>query len=352
MGVGANSLSALAFVVANFAVAPAQTVLLIPDSSTDTVGTYSSFDGSFLGDLIVDSDPGPAGNLETPINAVVGPDALIYVSDQLKDAVLRYDQSGAFVDVFCDATDGLNNVRGIQFFGDDLLVCYASTIVPTDRGVARFSPSGTRLPNFIGGEVDPFDILVFGTDALISDIATNTVIRFNLQGTLVAPLFSIEFPEQSTIRPSTGRFLNIAHTGNRITEFELNGSITATIPITLLGRGVVELENGNLLSTNASNVRELDPLTGATVRVIRNGSGFRFVERVILGIFPCPQPGCEGGDATGDCIVDLNDLTILLSAFGESGAPGSVVGDANRDGRVDLADLTLLLSQFGSNCVP
>lgn len=330
----------------------AQVVLLIPDSVTDAVGLYSSFDGSYQGDLIVDSDPGSAGSLDMPINAVVGPDGLIYVSDQLKDAVVRYDQSGAFVDVFCGAASGLDNPRGIQFSGPDLLVCYASTVAPSDRGVARYSPTGARLPNFIGGEVDPFDVFLFGGDVVVSDIGSHTVFRYDAAGNQVAPLFAIAFPEQVTFRPSTGRFLNIAYNGNRITEFDLAGNLTALIPITSLGRGICELENGNLLKTNSNSVREINPVTGATIRIIRSGIGFRLIERVILGVFPCPEPGCEAGDVSGDCLVDLTDLAMLLSAFGTSGVPGSVIGDTNQDGVVDLTDLTSLLSQFGSSCGP
>lgn len=352
MGVGTTWLSAFAGTLVFSASARAQAVLLIPDSATDSVGMYAPLDGSYLGDLLVDSDPGAGGNLDTPINSIVGPDGYVYVSDQLKDAVLRFDQFGKFVDVFCDASDGLDNVRGIQFFGDELLVCYSSTSAPADRGVARFAPNGVRQPNLINGEVDPFDVFAFGADILIADIASNAVIRYNAQGIPIAPLFSIAFPEQTTFRSSTGRFLNIAHNGNRITEFDLAGTITASVEISALGRGIAELDNGNLLMTNTNGVRELDPVTGATIRVVRPGTGFRYIERVILGIFPCPSPGCDGGDLTGDCLVDLLDLTLLLSAFGESGAPGSVVGDTNQDGLVNLTDLTLLLSQFGSNCGP
>lgn len=49
------------------------------------------------------------------------------------------------------------------------------------------------------------------------------------------------------------------------------------------------------------------------------------------------------GDLDEDGDVDLNDLTIVLSAFGWSDA-----GDVNGDGDTDLSDLTLLLSYFGT----
>ena len=54
---------------------------------------------------------------------------------------------------------------------------------------------------------------------------------------------------------------------------------------------------------------------------------------------PCP------GDATGDNIVDLADLNLVLANFGAG--PG---GDTNGDGNTDLADLNLVLANFGEVC--
>ena len=56
------------------------------------------------------------------------------------------------------------------------------------------------------------------------------------------------------------------------------------------------------------------------------------------------------GDVNGDGIVDLSDLAILLSHFGETGGSDPSHGDLNDDGNVDLTDLALLLSLFGTAC--
>ncbi|MBI5863603.1 MAG: hypothetical protein HZB38_03660 [Planctomycetes bacterium] len=329
-----------------------QNCLLIPDSATDSIGLYSPVNGDYLGDLIVDSDPGSAGNLDVPINAIVGPDGLIYVSDQLKDSVLRYEQAGQFVDVFCGPDDGMDNLRGIAFYGSDLLVCYSSTTNPSDRGVARFSASGVRGPDLIHNGADPFDLLIFGNNLLLSDIAGARVSLYTTGGSLVSSVFSIDFPEQLQYDAQSGHFFNIAYNGNRITEFDLSGRVYSQLTITSLGRGVARLANGNLLITNSTSIREVLANTGATVRVVRSGTGFRFIERVQLGPTGCPVPGCEGGDLNGDCLVDLVDLTSFLSQFGQVGVPGTIIADRNNDGVVDLVDLTTLLSQFGLSCLP
>jgi hypothetical protein len=59
-------------------------------------------------------------------------------------------------------------------------------------------------------------------------------------------------------------------------------------------------------------------------------------------------PECPGDvDADGD--IDLSDLALLLSHFGDIDA-SPADGDTDIDGDVDLSDLALLLSGFGNPC--
>lgn len=52
------------------------------------------------------------------------------------------------------------------------------------------------------------------------------------------------------------------------------------------------------------------------------------------------------GDVNGDNRVDLDDLNLVLTHFGQP----TLAGDANGDGVVDLDDLNLVLTHFGSVC--
>ena len=63
---------------------------------------------------------------------------------------------------------------------------------------------------------------------------------------------------------------------------------------------------------------------------------------VVLG------PACPG-DFDGSGTVDLADLQILLSNYGQSGIDQNA-GDMDADGDVDLSDLQLLLSVYGNAC--
>ena len=51
------------------------------------------------------------------------------------------------------------------------------------------------------------------------------------------------------------------------------------------------------------------------------------------------------GDANGDGKVDINDLTIVLTHYNNSGVIWSQ-GDANGDGKVDINDLTIVLTNY------
>ncbi len=52
------------------------------------------------------------------------------------------------------------------------------------------------------------------------------------------------------------------------------------------------------------------------------------------------------GDANGDGKVDINDLTIILANYGQTGVTWSQ-GDFNGDGKADINDLTIVLANFG-----
>ncbi|MEP0847381.1 MAG: hypothetical protein HRF50_11270 [Phycisphaerae bacterium] len=60
-------------------------------------------------------------------------------------------------------------------------------------------------------------------------------------------------------------------------------------------------------------------------------------------------PDCPG-DLNGDLVVDLADLSALLTNFGAGGGMTLADGDLDGDGDVDLADLSALLERFGATC--
>lgn len=67
----------------------------------------------------------------------------------------------------------------------------------------------------------------------------------------------------------------------------------------------------------------------------------------------CPSPGCEGFDIAPqdnlDCIIQLEDLALLLANYGRVDA--DLPGDTQPpSGSIDLVDLAAMLVVFGNQC--
>jgi len=58
-----------------------------------------------------------------------------------------------------------------------------------------------------------------------------------------------------------------------------------------------------------------------------------------------PAPTCPA-DVTGDGVVNLDDLDLILSNYGQA----TSIGDTNGDGIVNLDDLDAVLAAFGTDC--
>jgi len=62
----------------------------------------------------------------------------------------------------------------------------------------------------------------------------------------------------------------------------------------------------------------------------------------------CGRP-CQG-DASGDLVVDIVDLTAVLAHWGRRYDIPTGVGDADGDGEVDFTDLVVVLSNWSAHC--
>lgn len=254
-------------------------VLLIPDSSEDAIGLYDPQDGSYLGDWLPPNQPTDPYTFSTPINAVQGLKDHIFVSDQVEDAVLEFEPDGTFVGVFADGTDGLDNIRGIDFFGTDLFVSDASGVI------ARFAATGARLPDLISdATLDPFDILLEPNgNTLVVDIAAPNRVRFYPAGstTTFSHLLQRDFPQQLKPNPAGG-YLVATFGSGEVLEVDEVGTVGRTVLVSS-ARGVHPLGNGNWLVTGLDDgVQVVDPDDGSTVAQVREGSGFRYIELVTL----------------------------------------------------------------------
>ena len=254
--------------------------LLIPESTNDTVGLYDPHDGTYLGDLIADF-----ADFATPLNAILGPEENVYVSDQVGDAVFVFDQGGNFLFTYADSADGINNIRGIAFRDDHLFVTSG------DDYVAEFDGPHSRLNDFINDGSDPYDILFLsdGTCILADTGPAPGVKQYDAVGAFVDEIFPMDFPEQvqeDSVLP--GAYLNAAFTGMVVTDFDVDGNIHQTTPLSSAGRGVFRLGNGNLLVTSVDGVHEVEPVTGLVIETENTGSA-RYIEQVKLNALYADQ---------------------------------------------------------------
>ncbi|MBN2364138.1 T9SS type A sorting domain-containing protein [candidate division WOR-3 bacterium] len=263
---------------------PKASVLLIPDSNADVVGMFSPYDGTYIGNIIVDDPTGLNYDLQTPINAIQGPSNIIFLSDQVSDAVYAFDSLGNFLYIAADASDGLDNVRGIAFRNDTLFVTCGGT---GNKAIFMFSGPHSSAGFFVpAGTIDPFDIFFLSDgSALVADIegSSDNVRLYDASGSFVKQIISINFPEQIISDPvQPGEFLVAGFSANNVTDFDTSGTIFRTLPFSG-ARGVYRLGNGNILATSSVGVVELDSATGAQIAVKYSGQ-CRFIELYETGL--------------------------------------------------------------------
>jgi len=251
-------------------------VLMILESTGDSVGLYDAYNGNYLRPLCPVPNPGASA---TPINAIQGPDGNIYVSDQVGDAVFMYDTTGTYLGVYANSADGLDNTRGIAFRGTHLFITNGSPANVTKE----FSGPHTLFRNFINDGSSPFDILFLSDGkALLADMsASNRISLYDTNGVFIRSIITTSFPEQIQADPVLpGAFLVAAFSSNQVIDFDTTGTIFRTFALSG-GRGVYRLGNGNILATYGVGVVELDSLTGAIISTKHGGSG-RFIEKYTI----------------------------------------------------------------------
>jgi hypothetical protein len=143
------------------------------------------------------------------------------------------------------------------------------------------------------------------------------------------------------------RFCYTLHT--EITEFGFQGYDIASV---VINGQIVEQVPESLSATE--HTIDLSPWAGQTITVAfrfdtvdgqyNNYPGWRIssirLEQTRLDCATCPP------DVDGSGSVDLDDLNIVLTNFGQATASG----DTNGDGTVDLDDLNAVLTAFGTDC--
>lgn len=116
---------------------------------------------------------------------------------------------------------------------------------------------------------------------------------------------------------------------------------------------VVSISGVISVTTSEDGSYMLDDLLPGSYTVTVRMAGYLDVDRedviVSAGIETAlPNVTLRGGDANGDCSINLIDLVLVASNLGS--APRDPRADINNDGRVDLRDLVLVSISLGRHC--
>lgn len=283
--------------------ASAQNVLLIPDSTADTVWAFDAFDGSMISNSFI-ADPGTDGGVnvfDRPLEVLIAQDGSLLVVDQFSDIVSQFSADGStYLGIFSlegvRDTNIMNNIRGGHVLtqgpdAGDVLVTNSgpfNDLAISQNNVKRLNPTnGAEDTDFAfnryGGIRGPFDVIEYNGEVLVADEGQDKIVRYTLEGkfnerfTSALQVPQLDFPQQMAIA-SNGNLLVCAFSSGFILEFNPDGSLAGQYdPGTLeLYRGIVELGNGNLLVTTTSGVFEVTR-TGLVVETEAAGDGFRYI---------------------------------------------------------------------------
>ena len=265
-------------------------LLLIPDSTADRVMAFDPTTGNLVDANFIPAD---VTNLSTPKHAFAHADsASVLVVDQIDDRVQRYDAgSGAYIGGFAPAggvnTAVLDNAIAAAYRpgGGSLVVCVQSGA--NGNSVAEFDSTGAHVGNFIaigsGGLAGPFDVYFRAADVLVSSINTDQILRYDLAGAFLGAFASVNNFPQQIAEAANGNILvaNFGGTQEGVVELTSAGAFVAVYNPAGVGgnRGVYELPNGNILTTNGTGVYEISR-AGALVDTKITGVSAQYIERV------------------------------------------------------------------------
>ncbi len=270
--------------------APTGRILLIPESTNDAVMAFDAVTGDLIDASYILPD---ATNFSTPICAQ--PDLSymgdIYTTDQLDDLVQLHTGGGGgtFINTFAPAggvnTAILDNIRGADFHPTTGNLLVTVSAGANADAVAEFDAGGNYLGNFVangsGGIDGPWDAMHYEAKGtyLVSASTSDAIHEYDLTGAYLGDLVSgPAFPEQINEKLN-GDFLYAQFSGATSGVYIHNSTGTQLSFFNAVtgNRGVYELGNGNILTTNGGGVFELDGTTGALLDTKISGVSARFI---------------------------------------------------------------------------
>jgi hypothetical protein len=271
----------------------------------------------------------------------------IWISDQGSGHIWRYSLAGAPLG---SVASGINNNRGMELVGNTVyLANFGTGSGAPGQAIIRLNTSGVIQSNFPVS--DPFDVLAFNGDLLVSNIATDDIDRYSLAGTFIATWHNsngttgINFPEQLA-RTSTGGVIAAGFSSPAgIYEYNSVGTQVNYFNQGTGGiRGVFELDSMDILYTDDNGIHVYSR-AGQSSSNVATGFVGAYINIVV---FPAAcYANCDG--STAPPILNANDFQCFLNRFAAAdsyancdGSTASPVLNAN--------DFQCFLNAFAAGC--
>lgn len=252
-------------IIAGLAMTTASANFLAIDSSNDRVLMLDRQTGAVLrNDFIVNT---PEIDFGTPKGIVDTGTGEIWISNQIRNFVARFDYGGNFIGkIGGDSTSGLSNLRGLRRVGNEIWLTNSGTANGAPGpSIIRFSLTGERLGHFatVGS---PFDVLpISATEVLISSSTSNTIERYSIEtgqnlGTFSQTPFS--FPQQMHLDGDgilVATFSLSGQVQRGVVRLNMDGTLDEWVVTGPAGRGVYRLGNGDAVFTDGLGVAAVDP---------------------------------------------------------------------------------------------
>jgi hypothetical protein len=324
-------------------IAGAQTeYLLVVDSRSTTgrrVALFDPQDGTLIDPWFIDLNALDGG---TPKHALqVGNE--IWVSDQIRNRIDRFDERGVFVGRIDEAEPGvpLSNIRGMGVVNDRVFLTNAGTtggapgnaliIYDLDGNHLRTAPTAPHT--------SPFGVLHYGNDVLVSFSSAADIQRYDADGTNtgVFHVGEIAFAQQMNVKGSNGNVIVGGFSSPAgVYEYDPQGAQVGFIP----GggaRAAYELGNGNIMWTNSSGVNIYDVGTGVSTTV--HDANGQYIE-LFRPDAPC-YPDCDGNG-----MLDFFDFLCFQNAF----LAQDPYADCDQNGVFDFFDYLCFQNEFLAGC--
>jgi hypothetical protein len=261
--------------------------LMVTDWTFDRVYLFDAQNGDLVDTAFIHSSNPQLQSPKHAMQTYYG--TQILVSDQISDAVQRFDTNGLYVNLFAPAggvnTSILDNIRGIAYKPNNhLLVTVASGA--SQNTIQEFDTAGVHVGSFITSNVNsPFCILYRSGDILVSNSSgTNRITKFNFNGGFISSFYTgtnFAFPQQ-IIQLEDGRIIVAAFSNpSGVVVLDSTGNFVRIMNAVTGIRGVYLLGNGNYMVTNSGGVHEIDSLSGAMIRTIVTGANYQYIDKYI-----------------------------------------------------------------------